>query len=114
VAKALLLAWASPASQESSAEFEQWYQHTHIPQVCAAIPSIGPVTRYALVDPEAGGQSRFLAVYEMDDDDIPAASAALGDGVSSGRIQMSESLDRVNAPPQVQWYRQHPVDPAQA
>lgn len=112
MAKALLLAWASPASQESDAEFEQWYEHTHIPQVRAAIPSIGPVSRYALVDPEAGGQTRFLAVYEMDDDDIPSAAAALGDGVGSGRIQMSESLDLVNAPPQLQWYRRHPADPA--
>ena len=50
MAKGLLLAWSSPASDESDAEFNSWYEDTHIPQVRAAIPSITAVYRYRTAD----------------------------------------------------------------
>ena len=40
MAKGLLLAWSSPVSDERDAEFNSWYDDTHIPQVRTAIASI--------------------------------------------------------------------------
>lgn len=104
---AVLLAWASPADADSVEQFHQWYESTHIPQVREAVPSIREVTRYELVDPESGAQGRFLAVYEMEEADIAAAAAALGDGVSSGRIEMTSAMDLTGAPPVTEWYTAH-------
>ncbi|MGE9809451.1 hypothetical protein [Janibacter sp. G1551] len=108
MAKAVLLAWASPANAESVAEFHQWYDETHIPQIREAIPSISAVTRYELTDPASGGQGRFLAVYELEDSDLGAAAAALGEGIGAGRIIMSPAMDLASDPPATQWYTRHP------
>ena len=48
MAKAMFLAWASPVNEASEAEFNDWYEGTHIPQVRSAIPAITAVHRYRL------------------------------------------------------------------
>lgn len=101
----LLLAWASPASAEDSTEFDQWYSTVHIPQMRANVPSISRVSRYALADPASGETSaRFLAIYELDSDDVPAAAAALQEGVGSGRIEPTSTMNVADAPPLLEWY----------
>lgn len=107
MSSAILLAWASPASPESTEQFHQWYESTHVPQVRESIPSIRQVSRYELVDPESGPQGRFLAVYEMDETDVAAAAAALGAGVEAGSVEMSPAMDVTSAPPVTQWYVRH-------
>jgi hypothetical protein len=110
MAKALLLAWSSPASADAAAEFDDWYDTTHIPQIRDAVGSITQVSRFQLVDPESGlPGNRYLAVYELDDADIPAAAAALAAGAAAGRIQLSTALDLSGNPPATQWYRAHPA-----
>jgi hypothetical protein len=108
MAKAVLLAWASPVSAESDTDFNRWYDDTHVPQVRAAIPSIVAVNRYLLapVDPAAPvGPARYLAIYELDDADVAGAAAALGGALSGGRLDMTASMDVSTAPPATQWYR---------
>jgi hypothetical protein len=96
MAKALLLAWSSPASGGDLAEYQEWYKKIHIPQVRATVPSISAVSRYELVDPESPEAAlRYLVIYEMDDDDIPAA----------GRIQLTTAMNTTDHPPVAQWYR---------
>lgn len=110
MAKTLLLAWSSPASAEAAPEFDDWYDTTHIPQIRDAVSSITRVSRFQLVDPESGlPENRYLAVYELDDADIPAAAAALGAAAGAGRIQMSTAIDVSANPPATQWYRAHPA-----
>jgi len=107
MAKALLLAWSSPASPDQVAEFDEWY--THIPQVRAAVPSITSVSRYELVDPGSPEPSnRYLAVYEIDDTDVAAAAAAMGEGAAAGRIEMTTAMNTTQEPPTAQWYRSYP------
>jgi hypothetical protein len=105
MAKALFLAWASPVDDASDKEFNTWYDDTHISEVRAAIPAITAVHRYALEDPTGGGQSirRYLAVYEIDTDDVAGAAAALQ--AATGSMNLSSTLDLAANPPDVQWYR---------
>lgn len=106
VARALMLAWSSPASPDQAGEFEDWYENTHIPQIRAAVPSITAVSRYQLADPESPGRSdRYLAVYELDTDDIPAAAAALADSAAGGRMDMTTAMNVTDNPPAAHWYR---------
>ena len=104
-----MLAWSSPLSPDRLGEFEEWYETTHIPQIRAAVPSITAVSRFERVDPESAGPShRYLAVYELDDDDIPAAAAALADAGAAGRLEMTTAMDMTGQPPAAQWFREVP------
>jgi hypothetical protein len=112
MAKALLLAWSSPASASAEvvAEFDTWYDTTHIPQIRDAIGSVTRVSRFQLVDPESGQpENRYLTIYELDDADIPAVAATLGAAAAGGRIQMSTAMDLSGNPPAVEWHRAHPA-----
>jgi glutamate formiminotransferase len=110
MAKAVLLAWSSPRSAERLAEFDEWYEGTHIPQVRAAVPSITAVARYEVVDPDSPEQAnRYLAIYELDDSDVQAAAAAMADSAAAGRIELTTAMDMAGNPPTVQWCRSHPA-----
>jgi len=102
---ALLLAWSSPADAASAEEFHRWYSDTHVPEVRANVPGIVDVRRYTLIDPAApdADTTRFLAVYELHTDDLPAAAGALGAAMGEGRLTMTTSMDLAGEPPVLQW-----------
>jgi hypothetical protein len=106
MAKTLFLAWSSPTSDETDAEFNDWYQNTHMPQVRAAIPSITSVRRYRTADLPGGQQPahRYLAIYELDTDDIPAAAAAIGLAARQGKMDFTDAIDLTDVPPVMHWY----------
>jgi hypothetical protein len=107
MAKGLLLAWSSPVSDESDTEFNSWYEGTHIPQVRAAIASVTAVHRYRTADLPGAQQPahRYLAVYEMDSADMPAAVASLGQARGEGHLDMTATMDVTANPPVLQWYQ---------
>ncbi|AYJ50342.1 hypothetical protein [Rhodococcus sp. P1Y] len=108
MAKALLLAWSTPASEESIDEFNRWYDELHIPQTKQAVPSIGTVTRYRLADPSGStSPTRFLTVYELDESDVERANEVLMDAAKNGRLDATETMDRTIDPPKLEWYVQH-------
>ena len=101
---AMLLAWSSPVDEASAEEFHQWYEGTHVPEVREAVPGIVDVRRYALNDLGADGRpaTRFLAVYELETDDLAASAAALG--AAAGRFTPTGTMDVAGEPPVLQWY----------
>ncbi len=105
--RSLLLAWSSPVTGRE-ADFDEWYDSTHIPQVRAALPEVREVDRYRLVDPGVSGEPvRYLAVYQLDTDDVATAAGALGEAATTGAIDMSDALDTTAAPPVLQWLVKH-------
>jgi hypothetical protein len=106
MAKGLLIAWSSPVSDEADAAFNEWYEGTHMPQVRAAIPSVTAVHRYRTADVPGGlqPQHRYLAVYEMDSEDVAAAQAALAAAGADGRMTFTETMD-MTLPVAIQWYQ---------
>ena len=110
MARALLLTWTNPADDESESAFNTWYDETHIPQIRAAVPSIGAVHRYrtaagSLGDAPGQAAHRYLVVYELDSDDVGAAEQEIGKGIASGQVEMSAALDLTKNPPVQQWYQ---------
>ena len=108
MAKSMFMAWASPVDEASDSEFNAWYDGTHVPQVRAAIPAITAVHRYRVADvPGVGASSahRYVAVYEMDTDDVAGAMAALGAASADGRIDMTATMDVTANPPVLEWYQ---------
>jgi len=61
---------APDTDAEALAEFNEFYSHTHAPEVIANNPGFVRASRYELLQPDARGGShagpRYLAVYEMD------------------------------------------------
>jgi hypothetical protein len=108
MAKSMFMAWASPVDDANDSEFNAWYDGTHVPQVRAAIPAITAVHRYRLADVPGLGASlahRYVAVYEMDTDDVASAMAALGAASADGRIEITATMDIAANPPVLQWYQ---------
>src|ERR1700683_3907603 len=108
MAKSMFMAWSSPVDEASDSEFNAWYDGRHVPQVRAAIPAITAVHRYRVADvPGVGAAAthRYVAVYEMDTDDVAAAMAALGAAQTDGRIEMTPTMDLTGNPPALQWYQ---------
>jgi hypothetical protein len=110
MAKVLLLVWSTPASGESDAEFHDWYDNTHLPELRAALPSITEVHRYrshpigkraTAAAPKAG---RFLNIYELDQEDAAAASEAFNAAMASGRVGISDVVDIGEHAPVLEWY----------
>jgi len=52
-------------------EFNRWYEDTHLPEVLQ-VPGFVAGRRYALTGPGAADGPRFLAVYEIETDDLAA------------------------------------------
>ena len=57
-------------------EFNRWYEDTHLPEVLQ-VPGFVAGRRYALTGPWAADGPRFLAVYEIETEDLAATLAAL-------------------------------------
>jgi len=104
---ALLLAWSSPATADVLTEFNTWYDETHIPQVREAVPGITRVTRHRLTDPMTGdgpALPRYLAIYEIEGNDVQTAAVQLGSAAAEGRLDQTTTMNVTDAPSVLEWY----------
>lgn len=100
VAKSVLIAYSSPASAADEEAFNNWYENTHIDQVRAAVPGIAVVSRYRVFDPAAESDvPRYIAIYEIDSDDVAAAAVALGEAGAAGKFDATSTMDVAANPP---------------
>ncbi|PWR23303.1 DUF4286 family protein [Zavarzinia compransoris] len=77
------------------ADFNAWYDGRHVPDVIR-VPGIFGAGRYRLsttfLDPLGQDQS-YLALYDVDSEDLRALAAQLRADVRSERTQMSDAID---------------------
>ncbi len=66
--KWLLLVGTNCSDAEREDEFNDWYDNTHLPDVLETPGFLG-ATRYENAEP-SDGQAKFLALYEIETDDI--------------------------------------------
>lgn len=96
--KAILVVQANPSNPEGEDEFNRWYNETHLPDVLrvdgfSAAQRFRLVEGVALADGLPVPSQRYLAVYELDTDDLESASQRLQDSVFQGGIVISDTLD---------------------
>ena len=94
--KGLLLVQSVPSDPAREDEYNNWYTGKHIPDV-VAIPGIVSGRRYKLVG-RKGEAPAYLAIYELDADDVRAPLRELGARVASGEIAMSDVIQQDPAP----------------
>jgi hypothetical protein len=98
--KAILVVQTNPTSPEVEDRFNHWYTGRHINDV-VNVPGYVSATRYVLSDTRVRDDvdpptRRYLAIYEVEADDLEQAAAALMAGVEDGSIPIDESLDMEN------------------
>lgn len=81
-------------------DYHQWYDETHVPEI-VAFDGFVSARRFAPVDD--GGP--FIAMYEMDADDLEAAFARMIEASRAGRTSSPEFVE-FDPPPTVRVLRE--------
>jgi hypothetical protein len=95
--QALLAVFSNPTSAESEVEYNDWYDHIHLKDV-VAVPGIIAAQRFRLVDVEVEGgipwpAHRYLAIYEVDTDDLDALSEEISRRDGTEAMPISPAID---------------------
>jgi hypothetical protein len=79
-------------------EYNDWYDNTHLSDVLK-VEGFVAAQRFKLAetDPPQGFPHRYLALYEVESDDLGKVAQALSESGGSGAMFISESLDRPDA-----------------
>ena len=93
----LMVVWTNPTSKEAEEEYNTWYNKVHLPDVLR-VPGFVAATRYRYTGiPALEGMDdpphRYLALYEVEADNLKELGELLAAGVGSGQISISEALD---------------------
>lgn len=101
MAKALLVVATNPATRDDDADFNAWYTDTHLDDV-VALEGFATAKRYVLSDvrPTPGSDPspfRYLAIYELETDDVASAAANLQAALADGRMRRSDTLGEVRS-----------------
>ncbi len=77
------------------AEFQDWYQNTHIPEVLSVHPGMQQAQRYSLVAKMLGESSyQHMAIYELECDNPLGFLEALKSAGARGELTRSDSSNR--------------------
>ena len=87
-----LLVAQHSAKPGQDAEFDAWYEHQHVPDVLAC-PGFNSVQRFRL-DPGSKGDFDYLALYELETDDLEAAKRELRARAGTAVMPISDAIGR--------------------
>jgi hypothetical protein len=91
-----LLLVSANAADGQEAEFHQWYDEEHLPEILK-VPGFVRAQRF-IAAPSTGGQlpsHSYLAVYEIETEDLPGALAALS--TAAAGMHISAAFDRTGS-----------------
>jgi hypothetical protein len=95
--KAVMVVLSSPSDPSREDEYNEWYDNVHIPEVCA-IPGFVSARRYKVsesgpfpIDPAA---HTYLAIYELDSEDLAATCKEMTARTTDGRMHRSDALSQ--------------------
>jgi hypothetical protein len=76
------------------AEYNKWYNEQHIPDVLN-VPSFVAAQRFRLAEAQMSDTNphRYLALYEIETDDLPSALKELKARVGTADMVMSDAID---------------------
>lgn len=100
VARGIIYLETMPVSPDREAEYHQWYNDTHLEEICAVEGVVG-ARRFAPTD----GAGPFVAIYELDCDDLDAVVGRLRELGASGKMSSLQYLD-MQTPPIPKVYRE--------
>jgi len=81
MARGILLVETFPASPEDAAAYHEWYEGIHLKEM-TALDGVVSARRFAAL----GGDGPFIAIYELDTDDIAAVQSRIREAAEAGRM----------------------------
>ncbi|WP_286137640.1 DUF4286 family protein [Mycobacterium sp. IS-3022] len=100
VPRGIMYVETMPASPDREAEYHAWYNDTHLAQILS-VEGVVSARRFAPTD----GKGPFLAIYELDCEDLDAAVVRLGELGARGGLTGMENLS-MDPPPVPRVYRE--------
>jgi hypothetical protein len=82
-----------PVSPDKDADYNKWYNDTHLAEI-VSVEGIVSARRFAPMD----GNGPYIAIYELDCDDLDAVVQRLGELGASGKMSSLEFLSMDPAP----------------
>jgi hypothetical protein len=97
MARHTFVVFTNPAEGRES-EYNDWYDNTHLSDVLQ-VEGFVAAQRFKLADtdPPQEYPHRYLALYEVESDDLGKVATALSEAGETGAMFISESLDRPEA-----------------
>jgi hypothetical protein len=100
MARALMVVGSNPTGPEQDDAFNAWYTETHLDDVLA-VAGFQNARRYSLSDarPMVGTEAspfQYLAVYEIESDDLEQTGRDVQAALDSGAIPLSDTFDLSN------------------
>jgi hypothetical protein len=88
-----MLVFSNPTSSDVDASYNKWYNEQHIPDVCR-IDGFTGAQRFRFVDTGQGAApTQYLAIYEVEADDVNAAIANLTSKAGTDAMVMTPDID---------------------
>ena len=86
------------ATEGRDEEFNDWYNNRHLPDVLA-VDGFVAATRYRMaeLDPPQTSGHRYMALYEVEAEDLAKANQALMNTAGTDAMVLSEALDMTSA-----------------
>lgn len=101
--KGIMVVQSRPSDPGREDEFNDWYTNTHLPEI-RAVPGFVAARRYRVHDGGADPSARsYLAIYEIEADDLAGPIQELAARSAAGRVQHSDVL-QTDPPPVVTLY----------
>jgi hypothetical protein len=100
VPKGIMVVQSEPVDPAHEDEYNDWYDNTHVPEICA-VPGFVSARRYKVHG--AAASPAYLAIYEIDADDLTAPAMELHARSAAGQTHGTKAL-RLDPPPVVTIY----------
>jgi hypothetical protein len=98
--KGIMYLQTMPVSPDKDADYNKWYNDTHLAEI-VSVEGIVSARRFAPMD----GNGPYIAIYELDSDDLDAVVQRLGELGASGKMSSLEFLS-MDPPPIPRVYRE--------
>jgi hypothetical protein len=107
MAQGILLVLSEPVSEADDAAYNDWYDHTHLPEVLA-LPGFSSARRFRMSEVQLDSQggldsvrsrfpSRYVATYEIEGPDLELAAKALAEASPGFTVSPAMAYDRTLA-----------------
>lgn len=84
---------SNPSDPSREDEYNDWYQNQHLADLCA-IDGITSARRFRFARTlREGNCYGYMAIYDIETDDIDGVLAELGSATGDGRVKMSDAID---------------------
>jgi hypothetical protein len=93
--KAVMIVYSRPSDPAREDDYNDWYDNVHLREVCD-VPGFVSARRYRVSDvqsrPQEHGLPEYLAIYELESDDLQASVDELMARVADGRVKVTDAL----------------------